>query len=314
MKLAAHIWLGITGASVLNAASFNEREAIRLAKNNNEPALRHLFSTFNLSADIESVASLLADPKFNFGRYYNDLDEVALGRIDQFTDQRMICQTRYHNTIYNPTKLAHNLPIAKAIFAREGKDEGEYEDIIYKGNLFSSNIPHDYFARMYKGDCTLTMRMLEFAIDNQCSNMYSWGWLRIFLEVANGDDLQSILLKLAAREITPDLLGIFQLDREENQLYLAAYLNLALPEDDLFIRCAIGHLVPKVCEKCTVCGLRFPKINWTDKAQVYKRLKKIEKRDDFRSTSEAFISLQCGYRSSDSPTTLEPVDPTKCHE
>ena len=130
--LVKWIIFGIAELSILQAASFanlKELVAFKLSRNDDGPALRHLFSNFDLKREILGVAYLLAYPKYNFGQYYNVLDETQLGRIEDFIDPRMIEQTEFHETIYNPMKLLNNIPIARAIFAREkrpGPDDSSH--------------------------------------------------------------------------------------------------------------------------------------------------------------------------------------------
>jgi hypothetical protein len=293
MRLALFI-VGSSSVSILHATSsinLCERIAHELARHNDSSFLPTLFSTFSLAKDIIGISILLAYPNFNFGQYYYHLDEVALERVEQFNDPQMIRQTEFHGTIYNPMKLIHNMSITRAIFMRE-REGGGYEDVNYEGNFFDQGVPDDYFAQLYEKDKILTMRMLDFVIDNQMSGMISIGWLKEFLAVAGEHDFRHLLLKLSEREMTPLLMSQFRLFEERNNRHLKAFLDETLSDDDLFPRCILLRAASRRAEKFPTCKERFPDINWTDQEQIYRRLKTIIRQRPTRSSCRLFQSTK----------------------
>jgi hypothetical protein len=117
-----YILFFIVGLSTLQAASFTSLKeiiALRLSIDYSVPAICHFFSNFGLTEDLSGVNYLLAYQRYNFLQYYNALDEAQLGRTEMLIDPRLIGQTELHETLYNPMKFLTNLPIAKAIFAKE---------------------------------------------------------------------------------------------------------------------------------------------------------------------------------------------------
>jgi hypothetical protein len=303
------VFLGIAGISISHASDSHKQALVAIKRSDSEFALRHLFSTFNFNLEIDCkvASSILGCPDFDFGEFYNDLDETELGRVEQLMRPDLLCEKSHHETLYNPVKLLNNLPIARAIFMRYDEGRGRHQPANYEASFFDKSVPTSYFAQIYEKDRDLAVEMIKFVIDNQISEVTDNSWLVELFEVIRGGDFRSMLLMMAQKEMTPSRLGAFGLHEKRNKHYLEAYLDPTLSSERLFVRCAIAHRDARLGEKCVTCKQHFPEIDWTNEPQVFDRLKEIEEADPSCPFESLKSAISC-YQSCENAMKVVSLD------
>jgi hypothetical protein len=229
--LAAHL------TSLEDAINFN------LYRHNSLKVITDIFKSVPITREgLFAISLILRYPRYDYSQHYVQIDELEQGRLEGLLKSEFITDAQFHDTIYSPMKLLHNIALALAIFmVTDGKS------VSYKGKFFHPKVPPSYFVDVYHVNAELAIRMVEFVVDNQMDEAPP-KWIDSLIEIVSAEHALRLFRKLNPREITKEVLEGFS-DRF-GDFITTMYLDPVLfSEEDLFIHklvCTFALIIERI--------------------------------------------------------------------